>query len=74
MIEEAATDRIPTIDLLRALVDLEEGPWARWWLLHLLRHLTNREGTTPRRVPTAALGLPSRATRATGCIAVASSC
>jgi hypothetical protein len=32
VIEEAATDRIPTIDLLRALVDLEEGPWARWWL------------------------------------------
>jgi hypothetical protein len=27
VIEEAATDRIPTIDLLRALVDLEEGPW-----------------------------------------------
>jgi hypothetical protein len=28
---EVRTDRIPTIDLLRALVDLEEGPWAQWW-------------------------------------------
>jgi hypothetical protein len=24
-------DRLPTIELLRDLVDLEAGPWARWW-------------------------------------------
>jgi Protein of unknown function (DUF3631) len=29
--DECDADRIPTADLLRALVDLEEGPWARWW-------------------------------------------
>lgn len=25
------TDRITTVDLLKALVDLDTGPWAEWW-------------------------------------------
>lgn len=29
--EEAGTDRLSTHDLLRALVENEEGPWAQWW-------------------------------------------
>jgi hypothetical protein len=29
--EEAETDRLSTAALLAALVDNEEGPWARWW-------------------------------------------
>ena len=29
--EERKVDRLSTADLLRHLVDLQEGPWARWW-------------------------------------------
>ena len=46
--EEAATDRIPTIDLLRALVDLEEGPWARWWAADVEKS-ERPDGPPPRK-------------------------
>jgi hypothetical protein len=46
--EEAATDRIPTIELLRALVDLEEGPWARWWAADVEK-AERPEGPAPRK-------------------------
>jgi len=29
--EEADVDRLSTAELVRHLVDLQEGPWARWW-------------------------------------------
>jgi hypothetical protein len=46
--EESATDRIPTIDLLSALVDLEEGPWARWWAADVEKS-ERPEGPPPRK-------------------------
>jgi len=46
--EEAATDRITTIDLLSALVDLEEGPWARWWAADVEKS-ERPEGPPPRK-------------------------
>ncbi len=42
------TDRLPTLDLLRALVDLEAGPWARWWAGDVEK-AEKLDGPPPRR-------------------------
>lgn len=46
--EEAKVDRLATADLLRALVDLEEGPWARWWAADIEK-AERPDGPSPRR-------------------------
>jgi hypothetical protein len=45
---ETGTDRLPTPDLLRGLVELEEGPWARWWAADVAA-AERIDGPAPRR-------------------------
>jgi hypothetical protein len=45
--EATGRDRLPTIDLLRGLVDLEEGPWARWWSAEVVR--ADKDDVPPRK-------------------------
>jgi hypothetical protein len=40
-------DRLRTLDLLSGLVDLQEGPWARWWAADV-EH-AERDGVAPRK-------------------------
>ncbi|GIU97413.1 MAG: hypothetical protein KatS3mg013_1216 [Actinomycetota bacterium] len=40
--EEAGADRLATVDLLRRLVENEEGPWGRFWGAELARDGTPR--------------------------------
>jgi len=44
--EESQVDRMPSADLIRALVANESGPWAKWWSAE-----ANREGS-PRAAAT----------------------
>lgn len=46
--EDTGSDRLPTVELLRALVDLEEGPWARWWSADVER-AERPDGAPPRK-------------------------
>jgi Protein of unknown function (DUF3631) len=45
---ELAVDRVATAELLRALVDLEEGPWARWWAADVEK-AERLDGPPPRK-------------------------
>ena len=46
--EELSVDRLSTADLLRHLVDLQEGPWARWWAADVEK-AERPEGPPPRK-------------------------
>jgi len=41
-------DRLPTVELLREVVDLEAGPWARWWAADVEK-AEKLDGPPPRR-------------------------
>ena len=45
--DSTGRDRLTTIDLLRGLVDLEEGPWPRWWSAEVVR--ADKDGVPPRK-------------------------
>jgi hypothetical protein len=45
--EEARSDRLSTVQLLRRLVEIEEGPWGKWWGAEVAR-------STDSEPPTAA--------------------